>query len=85
MRLHVCLHCLNQVCVTLMLTATSPVYVQLMRCLGLAGCDCWQTAHVRCGSPLLCIHFHDILANARTVHIRMCACAGACAVPVHFI
>ena len=85
MRLHVCLHCLNQVCVTLMLTATSPVYVQLMRCLGLAGCDCSQTAHVRYGSPLLCIHFHDILANARTVHILMCACAGACAVPGQFI
>ena len=77
--LHVCLHGLNQVALTLTLTASSPAYVQLMRCLCIAGCNCWQTAHALYGSPLLCIHFHDILANARTVHIHMCACGGPCA------
>ena len=51
-----------------------------MRCLGLAGCDCSRTGHVLCGSPFLCIRSHDILANARTVRIHMCACVGACAV-----
>ena len=33
-----------------------------------------------CGSPFLCIRSHDILANAHTVRIHMCACAGACPV-----
>ena len=36
--------------------------------------------HIMCGSPFLCIRSHDTLANARTVRICMCVCAGACAV-----